>query len=93
MPRKLFLVAYDVREPTRLAKALKIVRGFACGGQKSAYECWLDDADHGELSDRLESALDAREDSIAFVPLSLRQPVTALGVAEPPRDPDYYYID
>lgn len=45
MARKLYIVAYDVRKPSRLSKALRVVRSFASGGQKSAYECWLDAAD------------------------------------------------
>lgn len=92
MPRELYIVAYDVRAPGRLAAALRVVKGFASGGQKSAYECWLSAGERHELQDRLADVLDLSEDSIAFVPLELRQPVSALGTAIAPRDPAYFYI-
>lgn len=92
MPRKLFVVAYDVRAPKRLSKALKIVRGFASGGQKSAYECWLSAADRSELKALLSHALNLDDDSVALIPLSPRARVSALGIAEAPEDPSYFYI-
>lgn len=39
--RQLHLAAYDVREPSRLAAALQLVRAYATGGQKSVYEIFL----------------------------------------------------
>lgn len=92
MPRKLYIVAYDVRHPTRLAAALRVVKGFARGGQKSAYECWLDATDREELETRIGQVLDLNIDSIALIPLALRTPMTALGAAVLPDDPDYFYI-
>lgn len=92
MPRKLYIVAYDVRHPTRLAAALRVVKGFASGGQKSAYECWLDEADQNELRAGLGQVLDLRVDSVALIPLALRTPMTALGAALLPSDPDYFYV-
>jgi len=35
MQRILYLVAYDISHPRRLARALKTVRAYATGGQKS----------------------------------------------------------
>lgn len=92
MGRKLYVVAYDVHQSTRLAAALRIVRGFASGGQKSAYECWLNDAERGELRERLSSVLDLTEDSVAFFPLEVRRPVSVLGRAVVPADPAYFYF-
>jgi len=92
MARKLYIVAYDDRQPSRLSKALKVVRGFASGGQKSAYECWLDADDRAELENRLATVLDLGEDSVALVPLAARAPMTALGAAVLPEDPAYYYF-
>lgn len=92
MPRKLYIVAYDVREPHRLIKALRVVRGFASGGQKSAYECWLDEADRKQLKSRLAGVLNLDCDSVALIPLQLRVPMSALGAAVLPDDPDYFYI-
>jgi len=92
MPRKLYIVAYDIRQPKRLAAALRIVKEFASGGQKSAYECWLDEADRHELKTRLHQALDSDQDSLALIPLAMRQPITGLGAAVLPADPDYFYF-
>ncbi|MFA7667761.1 MAG: CRISPR-associated endonuclease Cas2 [Burkholderiaceae bacterium] len=92
MSRKLFVVAYDVREPKRLTAALHAVRGYASGGQKSAYECWLSDTEQRELEAQLSRVLDLGADSIAFFPLELRHPVSTLGIATEPKDPDFYYI-
>lgn len=92
MPRKLYLAAYDVREPRRLARALRVIKGFASGGQKSAYECWLTPAETAELKRAMSGVLDLDEDCFALIPLNLRRPITPLGVAIPPADPDYFYI-
>lgn len=92
MARKLYIVAYDVRKPKRLAAALRVVKGFASGGQKSAYECWLDANERSELHEDLSRVLDLEVDSVAFFPLQLRRPVSTLGAAVAPADPDYFYI-
>lgn len=92
MPRKLYIVAYDVRHATRLAAALRVVKGFASGGQKSAYECWLDESDRRQLKSRLSGVLDLSVDSVALIPLAQRTPMTALGAAVLPDDPDYFYV-
>lgn len=92
MRRKLYLVAYDVRHPRRLAAAVRVVRGFASGGQKSAYECWLTDAEHVELMSALEDVLDLAQDAVASIPLDPRAPVTVFGKAVPPADPEFFYV-
>lgn len=92
MPRKLYLAAYDVREPRRLAAALKVARGFARGGQKSVHECWLSPSERSELIAGMKGVLDLSEDSFALIPLEPRRPMTTLGVAIPPADPKFFYI-
>lgn len=92
MHRNLYLVAYDVRHPTRLASALRVVKGFASGGQKSAYECWLDQNDRAALLDEISEVLNLHEDSVALIPLAPQTRMTALGTAVLPDDPDYFYI-
>lgn len=92
MNRQLYVVAYDVREPSRLAAALRVVKNFASGGQKSAYECWLSINERAALQNSLSNVLDLDDDSIAFVPLELRVPVSTLGAAIKPVDPTYFYI-
>lgn len=38
--RALYLVAYDIADPRRLAHVHRLL-GWKVGGQKSFYECWL----------------------------------------------------
>ena len=92
MPRKLYLAAYDVRQPGRLTAALRTVRAYASGGQKSAYECWLTDSEFTELTLAMSVVLEPDADSFMLIPLDPRRPMTALGVAAPPVDPAFFYI-
>lgn len=43
--RHLYLAAYDIRDNRCRAGALKLLRGFATGGQKSVHEIWLTEAE------------------------------------------------
>lgn len=92
MERSLYLAAYDVSNPTRLARVLKVVRGFASGGQKSAYECWLTTAEWRALHREVARVIDPDQDRFALFPLAPRRPLVTLGVAEPPADPDIFYF-
>ncbi len=90
--RKLFLVAYDVRNPGRLQRALRVVKDYACGGQKSAYECYLTDAERRRMLSRIEQQLDLSEDRLMVVPLRAGGAVRCLGTAVPARDASFVYI-
>ncbi|MBK8964193.1 MAG: CRISPR-associated endonuclease Cas2 [Candidatus Competibacteraceae bacterium] len=39
--RALYLAAYDVTNADRLQAALRVLKGYASGGQKSVFECFL----------------------------------------------------
>jgi len=92
LERRLYLAAYDVSDPARLRRALRVVRAFASGGQKSAYECWLTGREYDALHHMAGSVISPRHDSFAVFPLTLRRPLVTLGVAEPPSDPDFLYF-
>lgn len=92
MHRKLYLAAYDIRDPRRLAKVLRVIKGFASGGQKSVYECWLTPLEHRSLREQISAVLDVSEDALALIPLIAQQPPIMLGVARAPADPDFFYI-
>jgi CRISPR-associated protein Cas2 len=89
--RNLYLIAYDVREPDRLRAALHLTRRYATGGQKSVHECWLTEAEKGELIFQLCQVLE-EEDALLVLRLDPRQAVTALGRAVAPSDPNWFYI-
>jgi CRISPR-associated protein Cas2 len=92
MHRKLYVAAYDVRHPARLPQALRVVRGHASGGQKSAYECWLSSAEWRALHAEMAEVLNPARDQFALIPLEPRRPLVALGVARTPADPDFFYF-
>jgi CRISPR-associated protein Cas2 len=86
MQRILYLVAYDISHPRRLARALKTVRAYATGGQKSVHECWLLPGELATLKRDLEAVIDPVEDSVLFVRLDPRLKPRTLGIARPPVD-------
>jgi len=47
--RDLYLAAYDISAPDRLRAMLYAVKGYATGGQKSVYECFLSQGERQEL--------------------------------------------
>jgi CRISPR-associated protein Cas2 len=92
MQRTLYLVAYDICHPRRLARALKTVRAYATGGQKSVHECWLLPAELAALRSELEAVIDRQQDSVLFVRLDPRLKPRTLGIARPPADPAFFFV-
>jgi len=92
MQRSLYLVAYDISDPRRLARTLKIVRAYATGGQKSVHECWLEPGELLTLKHDLEAVIDANDDSVLFVRLDPRMKPKTLGIARPPADPSFFFV-
>ena len=90
--RKLFIAAYDVCEGRRLRNALYVLKGYATGGQKSVFECFLTDAERRRLLSEIRGVLDLDEDRFMLLPLFGAEGVKTLGVAVPPGDPDFYYV-
>ena len=93
LTRRLFLAAYDVSDPRRLRKALKILKGYSTGGQKSVFECFLTDGEVAELLKEVTAVLDLEEDRFLLTPVETRSPVRVFGVAVAPSDPDYFYVE
>lgn len=60
--RQLYIAAYDISCAKRLRKALYTVRGYASGGQKSVFECFLTPAEKAQLLDDVNSIIDPEED-------------------------------
>lgn len=92
MKRKLYLVAYDIRQPKRLRRMLTVLKDYASGGQKSAYECYLTAAEKAELVGRVTATMDLDVDSFAIVPLISRDAVDTLGIGVKPQDELYTYL-
>lgn len=90
--RQLYLAAYDISDPKRLQKALRIVRDYATGGQKSVFECFLTPAEKQWLLDAIMQVIDPAKDRFVLVRLDPRAKVQTLGIAVKPIDPSYFYI-
>ncbi len=81
MNRILYLVCYDISDPKRLRKALKLVKGFAISGQKSFYECLLTFSERIFLETSLSQLIDESTDRIHFFQLDSRQEPRFFGKA------------
>jgi len=89
--RNLWLAAYDVRDPKRLRLALRVLKAYSTGGQRSVFECFLTEAERHRLLAEIGQVL-AAEDSFLLVMLDPRSPVRTLGIAVPPADPPFFYV-
>ncbi len=92
MQRKLHLAAYDVTCPRRLRRMLEVVKDYASGGQKSAYECYLSPREKEEMLQRVKAELDLEEDRFACIELHRKRQPRALGKAVRPADPGYFLL-
>jgi CRISPR-associated protein Cas2 len=87
--RALHIAAYDVSDPRRLRDALKLLKGFASGRQKSVFECFLTEAEKQQQLAGVYSILDSAEDRFILVRLDPRSKVRTLGKAVKPADPPW----
>ncbi len=90
--RDLYIAAYDIASDRRLRAALKLIKGHATGGQKSAYECFLTDAERCELLKEMRAVIEPVEDRFLLIRLDPRSRVHTLGIGEAPRDPSFFYF-
>ena len=77
---KLYIVAYDIADPKRLAKVRKVAYSFAFGGQKSAVESYLDRRGLVQLQRRLFALIDPEYDKINI--LQVKEDAILLGRAK-----------
>ena len=90
--RSLYIAAYDIRDPKRLRDALRVLRNYSTGGQKSVFECFLSSTEKRALIGEVKSVIDETEDRFLLLRLESRAPVLVLGIAVPPVDPEYFYV-
>ncbi|MEI2772347.1 MAG: CRISPR-associated endonuclease Cas2 [Candidatus Competibacter sp.] len=90
--RDLYLAAYDVTDSDRLQAALHVLKGYASGGQKSVFECFLTARERLALLAEIRGVLDVAEDRFLLLPLPDAEGIRALGIAVRPSDPDFYYV-
>ncbi len=68
---RLFLVCYDVRDPKRLRRVYKVMRGFGDHVQFSVFRCVLSETQLARMEGRLLREINCNEDQILVVPLGL----------------------
>lgn len=90
--RALHLAAYDISEPRRLVAALKLMRAFATGGQKSVHELYLTPAERQSMVEDMGVLMDLETDRFLLLRLDPRSRVHTLGKAVTPSDPDFFYV-
>lgn len=90
--RRLHIAAYDVSSHERLRDALRVLKGYATGRQKSVFECFLSAGERRRLLSEIRGVLDPREDRFLLVRLDPRGKVRVLGRALRPTDPPWFYL-
>lgn len=90
--RDLYLAAYDVSNDRRLAKALRAVRTYSTGGQKSVHEIFLTTAEKSDLLRLIAEILDHAEDRFFLLRLDPRAKCRTLGIGTAPVDAEYFYV-
>jgi len=89
--RTLYLAAYDIRDDSRRTEALRLLRAFATGGQKSVHEVWLTSCEKRDVLDDMVFILRA-SDRFLLLRLDTRSKPQVLGRAQPVANPDHFYI-
>jgi CRISPR-associated protein Cas2 len=90
--RTLYIAAYDISDDRRLRDALRILKGYASGRQKSVFECFLSEAEKDHLIQRVRGVIDSEEDRFLLLRLDRRGKILTLGRAVAPVDPPWYYV-
>ena len=90
--RKLYIAAYDIASPRRLRKALVILKGYACGRQKSVFECYLSPAEYWQLIREMRDLINEEEDRFLLIRHDPAVSARLIGKAVPPEDPDWFYV-
>ena len=72
MPKeRLYLVTYDISDPKRWRKVFKLMNGFGHWLQLSVFQCRLAARRRAEMTARLETLIEPKEDHILIVDLGL----------------------
>ena len=81
MPRTLYLVAYDVCDPRRLARVGRYFHSYRVAGQKSVPEIWVTPAELQHIRHDMDRLLDMGQDRLQLIALDPRMRRRCLGKA------------
>lgn len=90
--RRLYIAAYDISSDVRLRDALRVLKSYASGRQKSVFECFLSDSEKTALIAEMQGLLDRREDRFVLVRLDPRGKIRVRGRGVKPIDPPWFYV-
>ena len=90
--RALYIAAYDISDDARLRDALKVLKGYASGRQKSVFECFLTAAERRSLLATMKQLIDPDDDRFVLLRLEPRGKCRVLGRAVAPTDPPWFYV-
>jgi len=89
--RSCYLVCYDIRNPKRLRRVHKVLKGYGEAWQFSVFFCVLKDIDRVRLQSDLEEQMNLKEDQTMILDLGpneeeARKTATVIGQALPDQD-------
>jgi len=86
-----YLVCYDIRDPKRLRRVHKVLKGYGEAWQFSVFFCVLKDIDRVRLQTDLEEQMNQKEDQAMILDLGpnekeARETATVIGQPLPEQD-------
>lgn len=89
--RRCYLVCYDIRDPKRLRRVHKVLKGYGEVWQFSVFFCVLKDIDRVRLQTDLEEQMNQKEDQAMILDLGsnekeARKAVTVIGQPLPKQE-------
>jgi len=89
--RRCFLVCYDIRNPKRLRRVHKVLKGYGEAWQFSVFFCTLKDIERVRLQTDLEEQMNLKEDQAMILDLGpneeeARKAATVVGQPLPDQD-------
>ncbi len=89
--RRCYLVCYDIRDPKRLRRVHKLIKGYGEHWQFSIFFCILKEIDRVRLQADLEEVMNLKEDQAMLIDLGTdeegaRASAVVIGQALPPQE-------
>ncbi len=88
-----YLVCYDIREPRRLSRVYKLMKGRGLHIQYSVFHCRLTWNDLSDLKEKLADVIDERADDVRIYPLPAEEKVIIMGCGDRVPDGVEIFID
>jgi CRISPR-associated protein Cas2 len=77
--RNLYLVAYDIADPRRLARVHRLLKNYALPVQYSVFIAWLNETQLDELVEQLRQRIDNAKDDVRLYHLPAQAKLATFG--------------